>query len=253
MFLAINPLDFYNKASDEQKDAATQNQEFTTQLENQFRTEFNQSQGIQGVLNKQLQDIVNQARAGHGFLNGEEAALRTDATERSAQADQQAEQAAAVKQAARSEGGAITSGAAAQGDAERTAIEAAQNAAAQRGITEENAQLARDNLARGTAGLERLSGQEGSEADSLAGVASNNAANSYNEVTQAFQPSNFWGNLASGLVGGAVNAVAPGLGSMLSSGLSKAFNGSPNTPLQTSNPVVNETIPEEEPYDPFRY
>lgn len=253
MFLAINHLDFYNKASDEQKQAASQNQAFTSQLENQFKTEFNDSQGIQAALNKQLQSIVNQGLAGQGYTNGEEAALRSDATERAAQASQQAEQASAAQDAARSEGGALTSGAVAQGDEDRTAISAAQDAAAQRAITEQNANLARENVARGETGLEGLSGQEASEAGNLAGVASSNAANSYNEVTQAFQPSNFWSNLASGVIGGIGNIVAPGVGTMLSQGLSKAFDGSTNTPLQTSQPIVQTEIPEEPIYDPYKY
>lgn len=251
MFLAMydGPV-FLNKASQEQKDAANQNKQFTTDLMNHFNTEFGQSQNIQGALNAKLQSIMNQGMAGKGYLNGEEAALRSDATEQNAQANQQAEQATAARQAARSEGGTLTSGAVAAEDANRANQLAAEESAAQRGITERNAQLARQNVSEGAAGLGNLAGTEASQADSLAGTASSNAANSYQEVTQAYQPSNFWTNLAAGVVGGIGNIVAPGVGSMLSNGLSKAF-GSHNTPLQTSSPQVTSDIPDENYYDPF--
>lgn len=236
MFLAMydGPV-FLNKASQEQKDAANQNKQFTTDLMNHFNTEFGQSQNIQGALNAKLQSIMNQGMAGKGYLNGEEAALRSDATEQNAQANQQAEQATAARQAARSEGGALTSGAVAAQDANRSNQLAAEEAAAQRGITERNAQLARQNVSEGAAGLGNLAGTEASQADSLAGTASSNAANSYQEVTQAFQPSGFWGALGGGLL-----SMIPYVGPAVGKAFDRAVNG-PNqaTPLPFS--AINGT------------
>jgi len=215
MFVAIytGPI-WLNKASDQEKQAADQNQAFTTDLQNQYKQEFGNAQQIQGSLNQQLQNVMNQGMAGHGYLNGEEAALRSDATERNAQQQIQGQQAANQQIAARSEGGALTSGAVAQGVQQNAANAAAQNSAAQRGITEQNAMLARQNVAQGMSGLGQLGGQMGSLATGTGGNAVQNGSNSFNEVTQAHQPSNFWGNLAGGLVGGAVNAFAPGVGTM---------------------------------------
>jgi hypothetical protein len=102
---------------------------------------------------------------------------------------------------------------------------AANNAAAQRGITGQNAVLARENVQQGMGGLSALSGQEAGQAGQVGTSANTSSNQSFNQVTQAYQPSNFWGNMASGLVGGAVNAFAPGVGTMLSGGLSKAING----------------------------
>lgn len=229
LFLARFNGVYLNKSSQEQKNAANQNQAFTTQLENQFNTEFGNSQQIQASLNKQLQTITNQGLAGQGFTNGEEANLRTDATERAAQEQQQAQQAAGQTIAAKSDGGALTSGAVAQAAEANATVAAAQNAAAQRGITEQNAALARGNVSEGLQGLGSLSGQEASQADSLAGTASSNAANSYNEVQQSYQPSGFWGNLAGAVAG----AILPGTGQYFSN----TING-PNDGAQSPVPSV---------------
>jgi hypothetical protein len=42
-------------------------------------------------------------------------------------------------------------------------------------------------------------------------MAVNNGANSYNEITQAYQPSNFWGNLAGVVASGLLGSVGQGL------------------------------------------
>lgn len=216
MFVAIydGPV-FYNKASDQEKSAATQNQNFTTELQNQYGQEFGNSQQIQGALNSQLQGIMNRGQAGQGFQPGEEANLRTDATENAAHQAVQGEQALGQQLASHSEGGALTSGGAAQLAEQNTAGAAASNAAAQRGITGENAQLARQNVQQGMSGLSGLSQQMAGQTDATGGMAVNNGANSFNQVTQAYQPSNFWGNLAGGLAGGVVNSFASGAGSLL--------------------------------------
>lgn len=227
MFVAIYTPVFYNKASSQEKSAATQNQAFTTQLQNQYQQEFGNSQQIQGSLNQQLQGIMNRGQAGQGFQPGEEANLRTDSTENAAQQQIQAQQAMGQQIAARSEGGALTSGAVAQGAERNAAMAAASNANAQRGITGENAQLARQNVQQGLGGLSGLSSQMAGQTDATGGMAVNNGANSFNQVTQAYQPSNFWGNLAGGLAGGAINAVAPGIGSSLAGGIKNIFNPAP--------------------------
>jgi len=249
MFVAIytGPI-WLNKASDQEKQAADQNQAFTTDLQNQYKQEFGNAQQIQGSLNQQLQNVMNQGMAGHGFLNGEESALRSDATERSAQQQIQAQQAANQQIAARSEGGALTSGAVAQGAERNAADAAANNAAAQRDITQQNAMLARQNVQQGMSGLGSLAGQEASLANGTGGNAVSNGAASFQQVTQAHQPSNFWGNLGSGLVGGVVNAFAPGVGTMLGNGLNRAINGNPQQAINTAASAPINVDPEE--YDP---
>jgi hypothetical protein len=226
----VGPL-FYFKASEQQKEAADQNQAFTTQLQGMFTNQFQNAQNIQGALNAQLQSITNQGLAGRGLINGEEAALRTNSTENQAQANVQGQRALQARVAQTP----LTGGALGQIVGQQTANNAAQNAAAQRNITLLNANLARQNVGQGLSGLTSLSGQEAGLAGSVGGMAVNNASNSYNEVTQAHQPSNFWGNLAGGVVGGALNMVAPGIGSSIGSSISNGINGPANVPTGSAS------------------
>lgn len=224
MFYAIytGPI-WLNKASDQQKQSADQNQAFTTKLQNDFGTEFGNSQNIQGALTGQLNQILAEGKAGQGFQPGEEAALRTDSTERAAQQSTQAQQALGATLASHGEGAPMTSGNVAS-QAERIASgAAASDANAQRGITERNSELARSNVETGLQGLGQLSGQEGSMANGLAGAGVTSGANSYEEETQAHQPSGMVGSLLGGLA-----SMIPYVGPAVGKALTGAING-PNT------------------------
>lgn len=208
------------KASQEEKDAANASTNLSNTISSNMNKTFANSQAIQGQLGAQLNNVTNAGMAGRGFFNGEEANLRSDAAERGAQSNVSAEQALSARQAAQSQGGAATSGAVGAEDALLASRSATDTTAAQRGITGENDQLARQNVQEGLSGLSNLSGQETSQADAIGGQALQGTGQSFNEETQAYQPSNFWSNLGSSVVGMGLNAIAPGVGT-LASGLFK--------------------------------
>ena len=220
--IARNRLVLLCKASSQQKDAASQNQAFTTNLQGMFQNQFGNSQAIQGSLNQQLQGLVSQGQAGQGYAPGEEANLRADSKDQAAQ--QSIEQQQATGQRLAAQGVDPTSGSVAQIDAQGSNAAAAGDASAQRAITTNNANLAQDKVSQGLSGLGSLAGTESSAANGVGGLAVQNASNSYNEVTQAYQPSNFLGNLAGGVLSAGLGAIAGPAGAAIGGGLASAIN-----------------------------
>lgn len=185
---------------------------------------FANSQSIQGGLNSKLNDITNAGMAGKGFLGNQETALRSASKQNAAQSNVTAEQALNQRNAGGEQGGAATSGAVAAGNERLATTAAAGDAANQLQITNQNANLARSNVSTGLSGLEGLSSQVTGQADALSGTAVSGAGQSFNEETQAHQPSTFWSGLGTSVLGMGLNAIAPGVGS-LATGLIKKIPG----------------------------
>lgn len=211
------------KASQEQKDAATQNQQFTDQLRSQFNTAFATSQATNAQFLNQVDGILAKANAGQGFTDAELASLNTSNTETQSGNTQNA--LAAQQRSAQQQGGGSTipNGAQQQLQAQILASGAANQSAGARQIALSNAQQAQSNMQFGTQALGTLAGLQSSQANALQNGAITNGANSYQEVTQAFQPSNFFGNLAQGVLGGVGTAVAGPLGAKLGSSIGGAI------------------------------
>jgi hypothetical protein len=237
MYTGPQPL---MKASQEQKDAATQNQQFTTQLQQQFNTAFATSQATNQQFMNQINGILTKANAGQGFTDAELASLNTSNTEQNAGATANAQAAVDRQNLQQGGGAALPSGAQDQLRAQVAATGAANQAAGARQIALNNAQQAQSNMQFGTSALGTLAGQQSSQANAVGGLAVNNGANSYNEVTQAFQPSNFFGNLAQGVIGGVGTAVAGPLGGALSSSI-LGGGGNPTSSTSTSYGGANGT------------
>lgn len=192
---------------------------------------FGNSQQIQAGLNTQLQGITNAGMAGKGFLGNQETALRSASKENAAQSNVAVEQALNQRNAGGEMGGAASSGAVAAGNERLAASSAAGDAANQLAITNQNANLARANVSQGLSGLEGLSGQVTGQADALSGTAVSGAGQSFNEETQAHQPSTFWSGLGTSVLGMGLNAIAPGVGSLATGvlgGLGKSKNCGPD-------------------------
>lgn len=216
-----------NKASQQEKDAATASTNLSNTISNNMNTSFQNSQNIQGGLNAQLQRITQQGMAGQGFTGGQEANLRSSSDENAAQANVQAEAARNQQNAGGEQGGAATSGAVASGDEATTNAMAAQNAASQRGITNQNTALAQANMREGLTGLSGLSGQETGQADSLTGNSVGASGQSFGEETQANQPSTFWSGLANTALQGGIGAITGNpMGAL--AGVKSLFNGGSN-------------------------
>lgn len=232
------------KASPQEKAAATASTNLSNSITNNMNTSFANSQSTQGALNAQLQNLTQQGMAGQGFGTGQEANLRSDAQETSAQGNLQAEQAANQRNATAGQ----TSGGVAAQNATLASNAAAQNAGAQRGITDQNAQLANNKVTSGLTGLGNLAGQQTQQADSLSGTSVQGAGQSFGEETQANQPSTFWSGLGTSVLGMGLNAIAPSVGSAVSGllgsgspvGNSGLINAGNAQSLQGDNP--DETI-----------
>lgn len=213
------------KASQQQKDAATQNQQFTQQLRDQFNTAFATSQATNAQFNQQIQGILTKANAGQGFTDAELASLNTSNTEQNAGSTANAQEAVNRQNLQQGGGAALPSGAQDQLRAQVAAAGAANQATGARQIALNNAQQAQSNMQFGTNALGTLAGQEASQANALQNGAITNGANSYQEVTQAFQPSNFFGNLAQGVLGGVGAAVAGPLGASIGNSAGSLLGG----------------------------
>jgi hypothetical protein len=213
-----------------------------------MNTSFSNSQATQGALGGQLQALTAQGMAGQGFTGGQEQNLRSDAQERSAQGDVQAEQALNQRNAGGASGGAATSGAVGAQNAMLASNAANQNATAQRGITDTNANLARQNVQEGLSGLNSLSGQQTSQSSALAGTAVGATSNAMSQDQTVNQPG-FWTGLGESALSGAVNgglALATGgmsalPGMLAQHSLNNASSmgaGNSLSNLQTDNPDV---------------
>jgi hypothetical protein len=205
-----------NKASQEQKDAATASTNLSNTISSNMNSTFANSQQIQGTLNSQLNNITNAGMAGKGFLGNQETALRSASKQNEAQSNVSAEQALNQRNAGGEQGGAASSGAVAAGNERLASTAAAGDAANQLAITNQNANLARENVSTGLNGLNALSGQITGQTDALTGAANTSAGQSYSEETAAHQPSTFWSGLGTSVLGMGLNAIAPGVGTLAS-------------------------------------
>lgn len=204
------------KASKQQKAAANNSEQFAQTLQGQYGKAFGTSQATQDKLNGQIQGVISNAQAGNGYTQPELAALNANNSEQTALSNQNAQAALSRQIQQQSGGGTIPSGAALQLRQQADSSAGANQAAGARNIALNNAQLANSNLMSGLSASSALAGQQSNLASSLAGSTNSANASGYNQVTQAYQPSNFFGNLATGLAGGAINAVAAPLGNKVS-------------------------------------
>lgn len=232
LFLSfIYDVQWFNKASQEEKTAADQQQAFAATLQKNYDQQLGQANASNQFLTQRLQQAFSQAQAGQGFTPAQEAALKSNNIEGQANATQQAQAATNRIIQQQGGGGGTTSGAAAQIAAQTARSSANQAATNNRNIDIANAQQAQSNLTSTGSLLSGLSGQQTSLANGIAGTAVNQSGNAFDATKTAYAPSNFWGNLGQGLLSGGINAlagVATGGLSSIGSGLMKGSSSSSN-------------------------
>lgn len=218
---------WFNKASQEQKQAADQQQAFAQTLKDTYQGQLGDANSSLDFLNKRLQSVFTQAQAGFGFSPAELAALKSNNIDDQAIQTQQANQAASRVIAQRGNGGGTDSGALAQIAAQTARSSAAAGATASRNIDIANAQQAQQNVTQVGSLLNGVAAQQTGIASSALSGAVNQGGTAYSNIAEAYKPSNFWGNLGQGLLSGAVGAAAnyfaPGAGTALSD----LFKGAP--------------------------
>lgn len=208
-------MQWFNKSSSEQRDAANQQQQFAQTLQGNYAQQFGAANASNQFLTQRLQQVFNQAQAGYGFSPAQTAALNTNNIEGQANATQQAQAETNRQIQIQGGGGGTTSGAAAQIAAQTARASANQGAANNRNIDIANATQANSNLAGAGSLLSGLSGQQAGLAGSTGGLAVSQSGAGFNAINQVYQPSNFWGNLGQGLLSGGLGAVGSAFGSAI--------------------------------------
>ena len=190
--------------------SAAQNQVLASQqamqstLQQNYNTAFAGQQNILNGLTKSLQTTLNAGPSQFGFSAPETTALNTLATTQNSQEYQNARAAAGEAAAAAGGGATLPTGAANQTQAE---------IAAQAAQTQSNSLL----------GIENPTGIAG--AANSAGEAASNSASTIQKANAAASPWAQVGGLVGSLGGAALNAFAPGAGSVLQKGLSLSQYG----------------------------
>lgn len=219
---------WFNKASSQEKQAADQQQAFAQTLKDTYSSQLGTANSSLDFLNNRLQNVFTQAQSGFGFSPAELAALKTNNIEGQANATQQANVAAARQIAQRGNGGGTDSGTLAQITAQNARASAVAGQQANNQIDIANAQQAQQNVTQAGSLLNGVAGTQAGVASSALSGAVNQGGTAFNNVAQAYKPSNFWGNLGQGLLSGAISAgagVLTGGASTLLSGIGSAASG----------------------------
>lgn len=214
---------WFNKASQEQKQAADQQQAFAQTLKDTYQGQLGDANSSLDFLNKRLQSVFTQAQAGFGFSPAELAALKSNNIDDQAIQTQQANQAASRVIAQRGNGGGTDSGALAQIAAQTARSSAAAGATASRNIDIANAQQAQQNVTQVGSLLNGVAGQQAGIASSALSGAVGQGSAAYSNIANAYQPTNFLSNLGQGLLSGGLSAAT----GLLSGGMSGLFKGAP--------------------------
>jgi hypothetical protein len=215
------------KESDAQKQARQQQIDFNKQLMGIYKTQFSEQQGIFNALAPQLEAM---AKSPEGFGATEYAALQASIMNNvGAQYSNVAKQAA--REFATTNEAGLPSGVQAQLQSQIAASAAGQAAGENINLNVANEQLKQQQQQFALANLQGLSGQTGSFAGQTAGQEMGGIGQQFNQATQVYNQGSLWKNIASGLVGNAMNFLWPNTGA----GSNFSFGGAQSGPL---NPAL---------------
>ena len=206
--------------------SAAQNQILASQqamqstLQQNYNTAFAGQQNILNGLTKSLQTTLNAGPSQFGFSAPETTALNTLATTQNSQEYQNARAAAGEAAAAAGGGATLPTGAANQTQAEIAAQAAQTQSNSLLGIQEAGYKQGNANYNEAVSGLNTTAGIE--NPTGIAGAA-NSAGEAASNSASTIQKAN--GGLVGSLGGAALNAFAPGAGSVLQKGLSLSQYG----------------------------
>ena len=215
--------------------SAAQNQVLASQqamqstLHQNYNTAFAGQQNILNGLTKSLQTTLNAGPSQFGFSAPETTALNTLATTQNSQEYQNARAAAGEAAAAAGGGATLPTGAANQTQAEIAAQAAQTQSNSLLGIQEAGYKQGNANYNEAVSGLNTTAGIENptgiAGAANSAGEAASNSASTIQKANAAASPWAQVGGLVGSLGGAALNAFAPGAGSVLQKGLSLSQYG----------------------------
>jgi hypothetical protein len=218
-------------ASQAENTIANDQTSFMQTLQKDFGTTFANQQNVLNALNQSLSKTLAGGPSQYGFSAPENAALNTRATTLAMQTYRNSLQATRAAQAAAGGGGATLPTGAAAGPEAQLAQATGENLSNNLlGIQEKGYEVGRQNYGQAVSGLTNVAQLENPQSyANPANTASQNAFGMANTIQQQNQAANPWpqiGGLAGSLAGTALNMVAPGAGtalSSLSSGLTRTM------------------------------
>jgi hypothetical protein len=199
------------------KAAAKESQAFTRELRNLFRQQFSHQQEILGFLEKHLMPMLEDPQ---GFFPGEEAALRTSASERTSLEFDSALR-SAQERSFMLGGRELPSGALGAEVAALEGLRAVSESEGQRGIDLAEAQLRRSNFFNAA---QLLSGGAAMLDPSNLGQLAVMQGDSAFKQLKATSGS-MWGKILGAVAGGVASTFLPGVGSLLAGKLGTMLGG----------------------------
>ncbi len=200
---------------------------FQTQMQQAFKQQFGESSAITGALTKAFLPTLQAGPDQYGYTPGEDAALRTQSEDATAQAADQAEQAYGAETAG-SDSTGLPSGAAAQVKGDILSGAAEENAAQQGNITQTGYEQGRQNYlnaARALSGTAALENPLGYAGETNQATGENTSAIREEAATQTNPLSSILGGLA-----GIALAPVTGGGSLLGNALGGLFGSKKAAP-----------------------
>lgn len=203
-------------ASGEQKDLQQQQADFSKQLMGMYQQQFGNQQAVFNAIKSVYDPILKAGASQYGFSSAEDAALRTQASEGTAQSYQQASSAAAERAAASGGGNTLLpSGVQAQVQGQLAGAAAESESGKQLDITRAGYDVGRQQFNQATnvemgvaAGYNPLGYAGAAQSSSSAAF---NEATKIQEMNQAASP---WGTIG-GLIGGAAGSFLGPMGASI--------------------------------------
>jgi hypothetical protein len=192
-------------ASAAQNQLSQEQANFYQELSANYATVFPEQQSILASLTSEFTPILNAGPNQTGFSAPEEAALRTQASDTTARAAQEADVALGGKEASMGDA-SIPSGAKLQLESGLLNSAAEENAGLQNQITQEDYAVGRENFLNAAGALDTAAGLQNPNAFAGAATSAGSAANTtMNDITQENQA---WMGPVFGMLGGIGSAVA---------------------------------------------
>ena len=191
-------------ASAAQKQLSQEQANFYQELSANYATVFPEQQQILAALTSEFQPILAAGPSQTGFSAAEEASLRTEASDTTANAAQQADVALGGKEASMGDG-SIPSGAHLQLESGLLNSAAQENAGLQNQITQENYSVGRQNFLTAASALSSTANLENPNSYASAATTSGQAANT--TMNDIAQENSAWMGPVFGLIGGIGGAV----------------------------------------------
>jgi len=229
------PLAYCKGASKEEKAQAAQQAEtskkqaaFFDVMTASYNKMFEGQTAILGTLKKTFEPILKAGPNQYGLSDAEDRAIRTQASETTAQSYKMAKQAVAEGRAAQTGDAFIPKGSDAQLDMQLASSAAAQESQQQLGITQKGFEVGRQQFKEAANALGGVAQQmnpigfsgQASSAGQTATQGSGEAFDQYKDIYEQNRASSGW-NIAGGILGGALSAGVTGF----TGGYGKALGG----------------------------